>query len=108
MENKNEKPTVTRAEKTDAAKKLIRSLLEQSSFKSNDLIDEGAKLYAQQFASEDTPNSVKGRIGSVIDVMKKDGEIISDGGMYTLKTLSSAKINAEEKQERRRAQKRKK
>ena len=99
MENKNEKPTVTRAEKTDAAKKLIRSLLEQSSFKSNDLIDEGAKLYAQQFASEDTPNSVKGRIGSVIDVMKKDGEIIYDGGMYALKTLSSAKINAEEKQE---------
>jgi len=85
MANKNEKPTVTRAEKTDAAKKLIRSLLEQSSYKSNDLIDEGAKLYAQQFEEVDEPNSVKGRIGSVIDVMKKDGEIVTQEGMYALK-----------------------
>ncbi len=82
---KNEKPTITRAAKTDAAKKLIRTLLAKSDFKSNDLIDEGAKLYAQQFDGEETPNSVKGRIGSVIDVMKKDGEIIFDGGMYALK-----------------------
>ena len=97
MENKNEKPTVTRAEKTDAAKKLIRSLLEQSSFKSNDLIDEAAKLYAQQFVSEDTPNSVKGRIGSVIDVMKKDGEILFEEGMYALKTEIKTEENKEEK-----------
>ena len=95
--NKNEKPTVTRAEKTDAAKKLIRSLLEQSSFKSNDLIDEAAKLYAQQFVSEDTPNSVKGRIGSVIDVMKKDGEILFEEGMYALKTEIKTEENKEEK-----------
>ena len=44
MEKKQEKPSVTRAEKTDAAKKLVRSLLEKSAYKSNDLIDEGAKL----------------------------------------------------------------
>ncbi len=85
MENKNEKPTVTRAEKTDAAKKLIRALLEKSDLKSNDLIDEAAELYARQFESEDAPNSVKGRIGSVIDVMKKEGEITFEGGMYALK-----------------------
>ncbi len=90
MENKKEKPAVTRAEKTDAAKKLIRSLLEKSSFKSNDLIDEGAKLYAQQFYGEETPNSVKGRIGSVIDVMKKEGEIVSEGGTYALKKEETA------------------
>ncbi len=100
MENKNEKPTVTRAEKTDAAKKLIRSLLEKSSFKSNELIDEGAKLYAEQFASEDTPNSVKGRIGSVIDVMKKDGEIVLEGGMYALKSSLPVEKKTEETSEK--------
>ncbi len=93
MENKTEKPTVTRAEKTDGAKKLIRSLLEKSALKSNDLIDEGAKLYAEKFESDEAPNSVKGRIGSVIDVMKKDGEILIEGGKYVLK-----KADAEEKQ----------
>ena len=86
MENKNEKPVVTRAEKTDTAKKLIRSLLEKGALKSNDLIDEGAKLYVEKFESDDTPNSVKGRIGSVIDVMKKDGEIVLEGGKYALTT----------------------
>ena len=100
MENKNEKPTVTRAEKTDLAKKLVRSLLEKSSFKSNDLIEEGAKLYAQKFASEDTPNSVKGRIGSVIDVMKKDGEIVFEGGMYALKSEKPVLVETEKVQEK--------
>ena len=100
MENKNEKPTVTRAEKTDLAKKLVRSLLEKSSFKSNDLIEEGAKLYAQKFASEDTPNSVKGRIGSVIDVMKKDGEIVFEGGMYALKSEKPVLVETENVQEK--------
>ena len=87
-ENKTQeaKPAVTRAEKKDAAKRLIRDLLKQTNFKSNDLIDEAAKRFAQQFGGEETPNDVKGRIGSVIDVMKKEGEIVNDGGMYALKS----------------------
>ena len=78
MEKKQTKVAVTRAEKKDAAKHLIRSLLEKSNYKSNDLIDAAAKLYAEQYESEETenPNDVKGRIGSVIDVMKKEGDIL--------------------------------
>ena len=32
----------------------------------------------------ENPNDVKGRIGSVLDVMKKDGEVQFEGGMYAL------------------------
>ncbi len=96
IENKD-KPVLTRAEKTDTAKKLIRALLEKSNFKSNELIDEGAKLYAQEFDSDEKPNSVKGRIGSVIDVMKKEGEIVSEGGTYALKMENKAEDKAAEK-----------
>ena len=83
----NESKTVlTRAEKKDAVKKLIKELLAKAATKSNDLIDEAAKVYAEKFGGEENenPNDVKGRIGSVLDVMKKDGEVQFDGGMYSL------------------------
>ena len=88
-----EKPVMTRAAKKDATKKLIKQLLEKSSIKSNDLIDEAAKLYAAQFGGEENenPNDVKGRIGSVLDVMKKEGELQFDGGVYALKAEQTQK-----------------
>ncbi|MBO5240895.1 MAG: restriction endonuclease [Clostridia bacterium] len=80
------KPVVTRAEKRDAVKNLIREILAKGSVKSNDLIDEAARLYAERFGGEDTenPNDVKGRVGSVLDVMKKDGDVQFDGGVYEI------------------------
>ncbi len=85
--NEQTKPAVTRAAKKDGVKKIVREILEKSNVKAGELIDEAAKLYAEAFGGEDTenPNDVKGRIGSVIDVMKKDGEIVIDGGVYALK-----------------------
>ena len=85
---KTETKPLTRAEKTEAAKVIIRELLKKGETKNNDLIDEAAKIYAQRFGGEDNenPNDVKGRVGSVINVMKKDEEITFDGGMYALKT----------------------
>ena len=82
------KQPVTRAEKRDGAKSLIRELLQNGGVKSNDLIDEAAKRYAERFAGEETenPNDVKGRIGSVLDVMKKDGEVLCENGVCSLKT----------------------
>ena len=84
--NKETKPAVTRAAKKDGVKKIVREILEKTDLKAGELIDEAAKAYAQAFDGADTenPNDVKGRIGSVIDVMKKDGEITSDGGVYAL------------------------
>ncbi len=88
---------VTRAEKKDATKNLIRELLSKEQYKHNDLIDEVAKSYAQRFEGEDTENmnDVKGRVGSVLDIMKKDGDVLLEGGMYALKQETSTPINEE-------------
>ena len=81
------KSVVTRAEKKDGAKKIILELLAKSASKSTALIDEAAKVYTAKFGGEENenPNDVKGRIGSVLSVMKKEGEVLFDGGMYSLK-----------------------
>lgn len=83
----NETVVVTRAEKKDATKNLIREVLAVKPLKHNELLDEAAKLYTERFGSEDTENvnDVKGRVGSVLDIMKKDGDVMQDNGVYALK-----------------------
>lgn len=87
------KQPATRAEKRDATKEIIREILAKASAKSNDLIDEAAKLYAERLGGEgaENPNDVKGRIGSVLDVMKKDGEVLYEGGVCALKVETEQK-----------------
>ena len=77
----------TRAEKKDATKNLIKECLAVKPLKHNELIDEVAKLYKERFGGEDTENinDVKGRVGSVLDIMKKDSDVAYEGGMYALK-----------------------
>ena len=77
----------TRAEKKDATKNLIKECLAEKPLKHNELIDEVAKLYKERFGGEDTENinDVKGRVGSVLDIMKKDSDVAYEGGMYALK-----------------------
>lgn len=92
--NKEEtKQPVTRAEKRDATKEIIREILAKASAKSNDLIDEAARLYAERLGGEDAenPNDVKGRIGSVLDVMKKEGEVLYEGGVCALNAETEKK-----------------
>ena len=88
MEQDN-KTVVTRAEKKDATKQMIRKLLSKKSYKSTELIEAAFQSYVERFGGEDAPNDVKGRVGSVIDVMKKDGEITSKAGRYALKTVEN-------------------
>lgn len=78
---------VTRAEKKDATKNLIKERLAVKPYKHNELIEEVANLYTERFGGEDTDNinDVKGRVGSVLDIMKKDSDIMYEGGMYALK-----------------------
>ncbi len=97
-EKKQKKVTITRAEKKDGAKKFILEILKEGNKKSNELIDEASKRYAQAFGGEENenPNDVKGRIGSVLDVMKKEGEVLFEGGVYALKVETPV----EEKQEK--------
>lgn len=82
------KPVATRAEKRDATKELIKEALKAGASKANEVIDNAAKLYAERYAGEDTenPNDVKGRVGSVLDRMKKEGEVVFEGGVYAMKT----------------------
>lgn len=84
---KSEQPIVTRAEKKDAVKQVLRELLASKEYKHNDLIEEASNVYAQRFSGDDTENKndVRGRIGSVIDIMKKEEEVVFDGGRYALK-----------------------
>lgn len=97
-------PVVTRAEKKDAVKNLIKELLAVKPHRHNELLDEAAKLYAERLGGEDTANvnDVKGRIGSVLDVMKKDGDVGYEGGVYALKarlSMSAPQATTEEKTE---------
>ena len=86
-EVKAETVAVTRAEKKDATKNLIKEVLAIKPMKHNELIDATAKLYSERFGADtDNVNDVKGRVGSVLDIMKKDGEVANDGGMYALKS----------------------
>lgn len=89
---KDSAPLITRAEKKDAAKGLIREVLAKKTYKHNDLIDAASKLYTERYSGEDTENinDVKGRIGSVLDIMKKDGDVTFDGGMYALKAVKTS------------------
>lgn len=92
---------VTRAEKKDATKNLIKECLAVKPYKHNELLDAVAALYVERLGGEDTDNinDVKGRIGSVLDIMKKDSEIMYDGGMYALKarTIEAPAEKPEEK-----------
>ena len=89
LKTKENGVAVTRAEKRDAVKGIIRELLQQKSYKAGELIDDAAKAYAQRFKGEETDNvnDVKGRVGSVLDVMKKEGDVSFDGGIYALKSV---------------------
>ncbi|MBE5747774.1 MAG: hypothetical protein E7352_06365 [Clostridiales bacterium] len=75
---------VTRAEKKDAAKSVIREILAVKPLRHNELIDEAARLYTERFGG-DNVNDVNGRIGSVLDIMKKESDVMYEGGMYALK-----------------------
>ena len=88
VESKEEvKKTVTRAEKNETIKSLVKEMLGKRPYKWGELLDESAKLYSERIEEKDghIANDVRGRIGSVFDIMKKDGEVVFEGGMYALK-----------------------
>ena len=103
-------PVVTRAEKKDAVKNLIREILAVKPYKHNELLEEAARLYTERFGGEDTENvnDVKGRVGSVLDIMKKESDVAYEGGMYALKArlpMPPAEPKPEEKPKKTRAKK---
>ena len=97
-EEMQEPKALTRAQKTDAAKNVIKELLAEKPHKHNELIEQASKLFSERYASADSENAndVKGRIGSVLDAMKKTSEIMYDGGMYALKARIMLPVATEE------------
>ena len=51
MEQEN-KTVVTRAEKKDATKQIIRELLDKKTYKSGELIDEASTVFTAKFGGE--------------------------------------------------------
>ena len=97
MENKNNEntqkqkneqdkaATVTRAEKSERMKTVIRELLASRPYKWNEFLDTSAKVYAERFPEETgDDNAVKGRIGSTFDVMEKAGEVRFEANVCSL------------------------
>ena len=95
------KVEMTRAQKTEATKSIIKELLAIKPMKHNELIEETAKLYTERYKSEETENvnDVKGRAGSVLDIMKKESEVMYDGGMYALKARMPIPAPVEQEKE---------
>ncbi len=96
-----EKKVLTRAQKTEATKGLIKELLAIKPMRHNELLDEVAKNYTLRYEGEDTENvnDVKGRVGSVLDIMKKESDVMYDGGMYALKARMTLPPEEKEKTE---------
>lgn len=86
-EETGEAKPLTRAQKTDAAKTVIKELLAVKPHKHNELLDAAAKRFTERHGDADTENAndVKGRIGSVLDAMIKNSDVSYEGGVYALK-----------------------
>ncbi len=112
VEKEEKKEALTRAQKTEATKAIVKELLSIKPMRHNELIDEVAKEYALRHGGADTENinDVKGRVGSVLDIMKKVSEVANDGGTYALKARLPMEndLKAEEKKPVKKTAKKKK
>ena len=96
-EKPSEKKTATRAEKNEVIRNLIKELLSARPYKWAELLDECSKRYEEKIEDKEgrNANDVRGRIGSVFDVMKKEKEVSFDGGTYALSAIQEQKATEE-------------
>lgn len=99
VEKAEEVKTPTRAEKKDAVKAYVRELLKKDGVKWAELLELSAKWYQTEYPAKENEklSDVKGRIGSVIDLMKKEGEVTVENGVARLvapTTVRSAEEDA--------------
>lgn len=92
-----EKPVVTRAEKANRMKGILRELLGTKDYKWNELLDSAAKAYAEKFPGEsDDMNDLKGKMGSVFSLMEDAGETRFEAGVCSLVKAEKAKKETSE------------
>lgn len=85
---------MTKKEKQKAGEDIIKEMLEGKSYTATELIEKAAEAYTARHGDKtDNPNDVRGRIGSILDTMKKneDSGLQFDGGVYALKKTEEAK-----------------
>ena len=93
-QSKTEEPKpLTRAEKKDAVKAFVRELLKTDGVKWAELLELAAKWYQTEYPAKENEkiSDVKGRIGSVIDLMKKEGEVSVENGVAHLVSATELK-----------------
>ena len=105
IKENQEKPTLTRAEKVSKMKEIIKTLLKERDYKWNELLEAGAKAYADRYPDDSGDmNDVKGRCGSTFDLLEQAGEATFKDNICSLvkkeekpKKTTKAKKKVEEK-----------
>ena len=85
---------MTKKEKQKAGEDIIKEMLEGKSYTATELIEKAAEAYTARHGDKtDNPNDVRGRIGSILDTMKKsdDSGLQFEGGVYALKKAEEVK-----------------
>lgn len=93
----NVKKSVTRATKARRQKELLRKLLQERSYKWNELLDEAVKAYLKKYEGEETDvPDLKGKFGSNFALLEEAGEVAFDKATNTC-TLVAAAAQSDEK-----------
>ncbi len=87
-ENQEEKKALTKAQKMETTRGLVRELLAIKPMMKDELMQEAARLYLERYPEEgETKDGVRSRVGRSLQEMEEKSEIMRDeGGMYALKS----------------------
>lgn len=101
---------VTRAEKANRMRAILRELLGERTYRWNELLDSSAKAYADKYPGEiEDMNDLKGKMGSVLSLMEDAGEMHFEANICSLvrpendgneRQTEEKKPSAEEKSEK--------
>ena len=76
---------VTRAEKANRMRAILRELLGERTYRWNELLDSSAKAYADKYPGEiEDMNDLKGKMGSVLSLMEDAGEMHFEANICSL------------------------
>lgn len=90
------KKSVTRATKARRQKELLRKLLQERSYKWNELLDEAVKSYLKKYEGEETDvPDLKGKFGSNFALLEEAGEVAFDKATNTC-TLVAAQPKSDD------------
>ena len=76
---------VTRAEKANRMRAILRELLGERTYRWNELLDSSAKAYADKYPGEiEDMNDLKGKMGSVLSLIEDAGEMHFEANICSL------------------------